>query len=89
MALNAASHNSSKTPKRLPRSSVLTSWLYLAGEKTGPISGQPPSVSSETTAALVGAAKGDPMGQHQGGHEGPDKEADQKVKSEKQRTDPD
>lgn len=29
------------------------------------------------------------MGQHQGGHDGPDKEADKKVKSEKQRTDPD
>ena len=61
----------------------------LAGEKTGPISGQPPPTSSETTAALLGAAKDDPMGQHQGGHDGPDKEADTKVKSEKQRTDPD
>lgn len=59
------------------------------GEKTGPISGQPPSVSSESAAELLGAAKEDPMGQHQGGHDGPDKEADKKVKSEKQRTDPD
>jgi len=62
---------------------------FLAGERTGPISGQPPSVSSETSAALLGAAKDDPTGQHQGGHDGLDKEADKKVKSEKQRTDPD
>ena len=61
----------------------------IAGEKTGPISGQPPPTSDETTAALLGAAKQDPMGQHEGGHDGPDKEAGQKVKSEKQRTDPD
>ena len=59
------------------------------GEKTGPISGQPPPVSSEVTDALVGAAENDSMGQHQGGHDGPDKESDKKAKSEKQRTDPD
>ena len=58
------------------------------GEKTGPLSGQPPSTSSETTAALLGAAKEDAMGQHQGGHDGPDKEAGPKEKSEKQRMDP-
>jgi len=37
---------------------------------------------------LLGAAKDDPTGQHQGGNDGPDKEADKKVKSEKQRMTP-
>ena len=61
--------------------------LTLAGEKTGPISGQPPPVSSETTSALLGAEKKDPLGQHAGGQDGVDKEAGKKVKSEKECTD--
>lgn len=55
-----------------------------AGEKTGPISGQPPPASSETTAALLGASKDDPMGQHEGGRDGGEKDASKKVKSEKE-----
>lgn len=55
-----------------------------AGEKTGPISGQPPPASSETTAALFGASKNDPMGQHEGGKDNGDKDAPKKVKSEKE-----
>ena len=35
--------------------------------KTGPATEPPPSASEETTAALLGAAKEDPMGQHEGG----------------------
>ena len=54
------------------------------GLKTGPASGQPPSASSETTAALLGAAKADPIGQHEGGQDHGDKEAATKVKSEKE-----
>ena len=87
MALNAASHNSSNYwPPRgtCPVSDV----FHIAGEKTGPVSGPPPSASQETTAALLGAAKDDPMGQHEGGHDRGDKEAPQKMKSEKERTCP-
>ncbi|KAL2050731.1 hypothetical protein ABVK25_008969 [Lepraria finkii] len=55
-----------------------------AGEKTGPISGQPPSASQETTAALLGASKDDPMGQHECGQDRGDKDAPKKIKSEKE-----
>ncbi len=54
------------------------------GLKTGPVSGQPPSASSEATAAILDAAKTDPMGQHEGGQDRGDKEAGLKVKSEKE-----
>ena len=54
------------------------------GLKTGPVSGQPPSASAETTAALLGASKVDPLGQHDGGKDQEDKEAGTKVKSEKE-----
>lgn len=54
------------------------------GLKTGPVSGQPPPASTETTAALLDAAKNDPMGQHEGGQDRGDKEAGSKVKSEKE-----
>ena len=54
------------------------------GLKTGPATGQPPSASSETTAALLGAAKADPMGQHEGGQDHGDQEAGLKAKSEKE-----
>ena len=59
-----------------------------AGEKTGPITGQPPQVSSEATAALLGAQKTDALGQHEGGQDGGDKDEGKKVKNEKERTDP-
>lgn len=39
-------------------------------------------------AALLGAAKDDPIGQHEGGQDGEDKDAGKKVKSEKECTDP-
>jgi len=58
----------------------------LAGQKTGPISGEPPSASDETTAALLRASKSDPIGQHEGGQDGGDEEAGKKVKSAKERT---
>ncbi|MCJ1453215.1 valine--tRNA ligase [Mycoblastus sanguinarius] len=39
------------------------------GEKTGPVSGHPPSLSSETTSALLGASQDDPVGQQGSGLE--------------------
>ena len=60
----------------------------LAGAKTGPVTEQPPQTSSETISDLLKASQSDPMGQHQGGKDGGEKNADQKVKSEKERTDP-
>lgn len=54
------------------------------GLKTGPISGQPPSASPETTAALLGASKEDPVGQHEGGQITGDKDAGKKIKTEKE-----
>ncbi|MCJ1252736.1 hypothetical protein MMC24_000542 [Lignoscripta atroalba] len=54
------------------------------GEKTGPITGQPPQVSSEATAALLGAQKTDALGQHEGGQDGGDKDEGKKVKNEKE-----
>ena len=62
--------------------------LPQAGAKTGPISGPPPELSSESMNALLGAQKDDPLAQHEGGLDGGDKEADTKVRSEKECTDP-
>lgn len=89
MALNAASHNTGMRPQATTKHySSPNKRLLSAGVKTGPISGQPPPTSSETTSALLAAAKDDPMGQHEGGQDGGDKDAEKKVKSEKDRTDP-
>ena len=86
MAFNAASHNSGK---RLVRAFGRSKKLSLvAGVKTGPITEQPPQASSEAMSDLLGSSQKDPMGQHQGGRDGGDKNADKKVKSEKERTDP-
>lgn len=82
--------------RTIPVSTSITCYLVLyaklnvfpAGAKTGPITGPPPEVSSETAAALLGAQKNDPLGQHEGGQDGGDKEAGTKVKSEKERMDP-
>lgn len=54
------------------------------GQQTGPITGKPPSASDETKAALLGASKSDPVGQHEGGMDGGDKQGEGKVKSEKE-----
>lgn len=37
---------------------------------------------------LLKSSESDPMGQHQGGKDGGDKDAEKKVKSEKERMDP-
>ncbi|TKA78490.1 Valine--tRNA ligase, mitochondrial [Cryomyces minteri] len=54
------------------------------GEKTGPVTGPPPSLSNETTSALLGASEQDPTGQHAPGKYGGDRDAGKKVKSEKE-----
>ena len=67
---------------------VLIGDCFLAGVKTGPVTGQPPSPSSETTSELLKAAHDDTVGQHESGHDGGDKSEEKKVKSEKERTNP-
>ena len=54
-----------------------------AGVKTGPISGQPPPVSSDTITAISESSKQDALGQHEGGQDGGDKKAETKAKSAK------
>lgn len=54
------------------------------GEKTGPVSGQPPPPSDDTKAALLGAANGDLKGLSAPGQDGGDKAAEKKEKSEKE-----
>ncbi|KAF2836258.1 valyl-tRNA synthetase [Patellaria atrata CBS 101060] len=56
----------------------------LTGEPTGPVTGQPPSLSNETTSALIGSSECDPMGQNAPGRDGGDKNEGKKVKSEKE-----
>ena len=86
MAFNAASHNSGRHLAR--DSDHAINLNLLAGVKTGPVTEQPPQASSEAMSDLLGSSQKDPMGQHQGGQDGGDKNADKKVKSEKERTDP-
>ena len=73
---------------QMPCQSCFTNLDYPAGTKTGPITGQPPQVSSEATAALIGAQKEDPLGQHAGGQDGGDEDGGKKIKSEKECRDP-
>ncbi|MCJ1228351.1 Valine--tRNA ligase, mitochondrial [Toensbergia leucococca] len=54
------------------------------GEKTGPISGPPPALSTEATAALLGNSQNDALGQQEGGQDGGDKDEGKKMKSEKE-----
>lgn len=90
MALNAASHNiSTAIPIRATHSAVenkaLTrADLATAGEKTGPVSGQPPSVSAEVTNDILASANKDPKGTSAIGQDGGDSEAPKKAKSEKE-----
>ena len=56
----------------------------IAGEKTGPVSGHPPSASKETTAAILKASTDDSIGQHEGSQDR-GQEAPKKIKSEKGR----
>ncbi|KAH0253577.1 valyl-tRNA synthetase-like protein, partial [Aureobasidium melanogenum] len=56
----------------------------IPGEKTGPVSGQPPAPSAETTEALLSSAQKDPQGQNAPGQDGGDAEAPKKQKTEKE-----
>ena len=56
--------------------------------KTGPVTGQPPPVSSEVTEAILKSSEQDPQGQNAPGQDGGDKDAGKKVKTEKERTGP-
>ncbi|KAK0259952.1 hypothetical protein LTR91_000497 [Friedmanniomyces endolithicus] len=56
----------------------------IPGLKTGPVTGQPPPLSDDAKAAILGAAEDDPKGTNAPGQDGGDKDGDQKVKSEKE-----
>ena len=86
MALNAASHNIRELPFSHAFSPPHANFNSTAGEKTGPVSGQPPAVAAETTEALVSASEKDPQGQNAPGRDGGDAEAPKKQKTEKERT---
>jgi valyl-tRNA synthetase len=60
------------------------------GEKTGPVTGQPPPVSNETKAALAESAESSATGSHVPGRNAAPVagEGDKKVKSEKERMNP-
>lgn len=90
MALNPASHNPSNSSffeYHVLLLSVLTQW-YLAGEKTGPVTGPPPQASSETMTALLGAAKEDPTSQHEGEQAGANRGEETKIGTGNESMDP-
>lgn len=67
--------------------------MSAVGEQTGPVTGKPPSVTNETKAALVEAAKTSAIGQHAPGKDAGSKagtaeavNGEKKVKSEKECT---
>ncbi len=80
MALNPASHNAGRF--LIFHISVYLSGIkckLAAGIKTGPVTDPPPQASSETTSAILGASKDDPVGQHEGGQSGGEKRAQEKI----------
>ncbi|KAK5112485.1 hypothetical protein LTR62_004242 [Meristemomyces frigidus] len=56
----------------------------ITGEKTGPISGQPPPLADDVESAILEAANGDVKGHNVPGQDGGDQNAEKKVKSEKE-----
>ena len=86
MALNAASHNPGNVQFQFKYTKCpIPDHTEIAGKKTGPVSGQLPSASMETTAAILEASKDDSTGQHEGSREKGDQEAPKKIKNEKGR----
>ena len=65
MALNAASHNPSRSKDSSACPHILNG--ATAGEPTGSVSGPPPPTSGETLAAIQNAESQDSLGQSQGG----------------------
>ncbi|KAI7692351.1 valyl-tRNA synthetase-like protein, partial [Hortaea werneckii] len=55
-----------------------------AGEKTGPVSGQPPQPSDETKSAILDSSNQDPKGVNAPGQDGGDKNGEKKEKSERE-----
>ena len=83
MALNAVSYNPSSVQFRSRYTvRLISDNSETAAEKTGPVSGHPPSTSKETIAAILEASKNDLMGQHESRRDRGDKEAPKKIKSE-------
>ncbi|KAF2088336.1 valyl-tRNA synthetase [Saccharata proteae CBS 121410] len=56
----------------------------IPGEKTGPATGPPPPVSSETAAAAISASENDPVGQQAPGKDGASADGEKKPKTEKE-----
>ncbi|KAK4980865.1 hypothetical protein LTR66_010321 [Elasticomyces elasticus] len=56
----------------------------IPGEKTGPISGQPPPLSNDAKNAILGATEADPEGQSTPGKDGGDRALLKKQKTEKE-----
>lgn len=56
----------------------------IPGEKTGPVSGQPPPVSQDTKAAVADAANSDATGANAPGKDGGDKQGEKKEKTERE-----
>ena len=73
-----------KIPRRQATDDLTDQCAPIAGEKTGPISGQPPPVSSEATEAIISSAEKDPKGINAPGQDGGDSDAPKKVKTEKE-----
>lgn len=56
----------------------------ITGEKTGPVSGQPPPPSDDAKSAILAAANGDGEGVNAPGKDGGDKDGEKKEKSERE-----
>lgn len=56
----------------------------VTGEKTGPVSGQPPPPSDDTKATVLEAANGDMKGHNAPGKDGGDRDGEKKEKSERE-----
>jgi valyl-tRNA synthetase len=56
----------------------------IPGEKTGPVSGQPPPVSQDTKAAIADAANSEATGANAPGKDGGDKQGEKKEKTERE-----
>jgi len=94
MATNSGSSNPSKYLLRVLLSSEKTDHRATVGEQAGPVTGNPPAVSSETAAALNSAAQTGAMGTHASAKDAGSKidtseagAGEKKVKSEKERMD--
>jgi valyl-tRNA synthetase len=60
-------------------------YSVIAGEPTGSVSGQPPTLSEESKSEILASASKDLAGQNVPGKDNGDSQAAPKVKSQKQR----